>query len=104
MGYFILINKSTLYKCKYLLTGYNKPDEIKALSFDRYTTVMCMIFCGVNDIAEDSLTVCRKRQKRKPEWRKIKYVLLKCFISLKRVRLLLCISRPEEDHSIDRKY
>ena len=32
---------------------------------------------GVGDIVEDILRVCRERQKRKPECRKIKYVLLK---------------------------
>ena len=31
---------------------------------------------GVDDIVEDILTVFKKRQKRKPEWRKMKYVSL----------------------------
>ena len=36
-----------------------------------------MAVYGEGDIVEDIMTVCRERQKRKPEWRKIKFVLSK---------------------------
>jgi len=66
----------------------------------------------VSDIFKIFRQYVTKRQRRRPEWRKTKYVLSKHIQTnifdqvnyLLEVFYFFCISRPEEDHSLDQKF